>query len=642
MPPSAKVLSPLLKRIRNRHLLLSDLLLLPIAAVLAFALRLDSIWLQLSLGTMVAYAALAPLIKIPIFAAMGLYSRFWRYANADELLLLSWAAMLGAMTQGALFFVAQVIFPDWLTPGVPRSIPLIDMLLTLVVIAAPRFALLLWSQSSRRAIKASAAPQAQQRVLIAGAGLAGAMIARELRANPQTGLIPVGFVDDDPHKHGMLIQRVRVLGGRKAIPALVRDYQVDQVIIAMPSVPGSSVREIMEICDQVGARARIIPGMYELLSGAAQIGQLRDVQIEDLLRRAPVQTDTDQVAALIRGRRVLVTGAGGSIGSELCRQIARYAPAELILLGHGENSIFDIHNELKVEGSRLNFQPGTFNLQPVIADIRDGDRLASVFAMYRPDIVFHAAAHKHVPLMEDNVADAVTNNVLGTRSLVEASIAAQVEHFVLVSTDKAVNPSSVMGATKRVAELVVQDAARRAGSAFVAVRFGNVLGSRGSVVPFFQRQIAAGGPVTITHPDVTRYFMTIPEAVQLMLQAATLGSGGEIFMLDMGEPVRIVDLARDLIRLSGLEPERDIEICYTGLRPGEKLFEELFGANEVYQPTRHEKIFIYRNGDPAAAATAPLTDRIDTLILAARQGNAVEVRCRLSELVPEYQGAGSR
>ena len=389
------------------------------------------------------------------------------------------------------------------------------------------------------------------------------------------------------------------------------------------------------------------------------------MQIEDLLRREPVHTDTAQVTALIRGRRVLVTGAGGSIGSELCRQIVRCEPAELIILGHGENSIFDIHNELKnglpIEGSMSNVQPAgfqrppsTFNLQPVIADIRDADRLAAVFAAHRPEIVFHAAAHKHVPLMEDNVEDAVTNNVLGTRHLVEASIAAGVDHFVLVSTDKAVNPSSVMGATKRVAELIVQEAARRTGRAFVAVRFGNVLGSRGSVVPFFQRQIAAGGPVTVTHPDVKRYFMTIPEAVQLMLQAAALGRGGEIFVLDMGEPVRIVDLARDLIRLSGLEPGRDIEICYTGLRPGEKLFEELFGADEVYGRTQHEKIFVYRNGhangvagsstvsSSAALSVSLLADQLETLLLAVQRGDASEVRRRLGELVPEYQRAGGR
>jgi FlaA1/EpsC-like NDP-sugar epimerase len=649
-------LAKLLVQVRNRHLLLTDILLLPIAAVLAFALRLDATLIQPYARTMLIYALAAPLIMIPIFAALGLYSRFWRYANADELLLLAGAATLGALTQGAIFFAIQALFPDLLSPGVPRSIPLIDILLMLVVIAAPRFVLLLWSRNNRRATRASAAPQYLQRVLIAGAGEAGTLILRELRANPQTGLIPVGFVDDDPHKQGMLIQRTRVLGSRAAIPRLVRDQQVDQVIIAMPTAPGSAVRGIVDICEQAGVRARIIPGMYELLSGEAGIGQLRDVQIEDLLRREPVHTDTAQIAALIRGRRVLVTGAGGSIGSELCRQIIRCEPAELITLGHGENSVFDIHNELlRSRGAGEQGGGGdTLRIMPVIADIRDADRLAAVFTAHRPEIVFHAAAHKHVPLMEDNVEDAVTNNVLGTRRLVEASLAAGVDHFVLVSTDKAVNPSSVMGATKRVAELIVQEAALRTGRAFVAVRFGNVLGSRGSVVPFFQRQIAAGGPVTVTHPDVKRYFMTIPEAVQLVLQAAALGRGGEIFVLDMGAPVRIVDLARDLIRLTGLEPDRDIEIQYTGLRPGEKLFEELFGADEVYGQTRHEKIFVYRNGHanaaagaptelmPAALGASPLASQIDALILAAQRGDTDEVRRRLGELAPEYQEAGSR
>jgi FlaA1/EpsC-like NDP-sugar epimerase len=649
-------LHDLLASIRNRHLLFADAVLVPMAAVLAFALRLDSGQLQTYIDTMLIYALAAPLIQIPIFNALGIYGRFWRYASIDEFLLLAWAALIGGLAQGALFLGIQALFPDLLNPSVPRSIPLIAILLTLTVISGPRLALRLWSQNNRRSTNAATVPPVVQRVLIAGAGEAGTLILRELRANPQTGLIPVGFVDDDPRKQGMLIQRTRVLGSRAAIPGLVRDQQVDQVIIAMPTAPGSAVRGIVDICEQAGVRARIIPGMYELLSGAAGIGQLRDVQIEDLLRREPVHTDTAQIAALIRGRRVLVTGAGGSIGSELCHQIVRCKPAALILLGHGENSVFDIHNELlRSRGAGEQGSGGdTLCITPVIADIRDADRLAAVFTAHRPEIVFHAAAHKHVPLMEDNVEDAVTNNVLGTRRLVEASLAAGVDHFVLVSTDKAVNPSSVMGATKRVAELIVQEAALRTGRAFVAVRFGNVLGSRGSVVPFFQRQIAAGGPVTVTHPHVKRYFMTIPEAVQLVLQAAALGRGGEIFVLDMGAPVRIVDLARDLIRLTGLEPDRDIEIQYTGLRPGEKLFEELFGADEVYGQTGHEKIFVYRNGHangaagaptelmPTALGASPLAGQIDALILAAQQGDAAEVRRRLGELAPEYQGAGNR
>jgi FlaA1/EpsC-like NDP-sugar epimerase len=466
------------------------------------------------------------------------------------------------------------------------------------------------------------------------------MVVRELRQNPQMGLVPVGFIDDDAGKHGVLLQRVRVLGGRTAIPELVRERGVDQVIIAMPSAPGKTIRDIVTICEEAGVRARILPGIYELLGGSVKLNQLRDVQIDDLLRREPVQTDIAQVDGLLRGKRVLVTGAGGSIGSELCRQIIRCCPASLVLLGHGENSIFDIHNELRREldgpagPCPLHQKPA---LIPVIADVRFAERLQGIFSKHRPEVVFHAAAHKHVPLMEANLGDAITNNILGTLRVVEASAQAGVEHLVLISTDKAVNPTSIMGATKRVAECIVQAAARRTDRAYVAVRFGNVLGSRGSVVPFFQKQIAAGGPVTVTHPEVRRYFMTIPEAVQLVLQAATMGRGSEVFVLDMGEPVRIADLARDLIRLSGLEPERDIEIKYTGLRPGEKLFEELFNVGEDYGRTEHEKIFRYRNGHHSAAEEL-LAVRLDALFEAARCQDETAMLATLRALVPEYVG----
>jgi len=636
---SRSSLTQLLLRVRNRHLLMADMLLVPMAAVLAFALRLDNAQLQPYVRTMLVFTLAAPIIKIPIFAALGLYTRYWQFAGPDEMLLLVWSAALGALAQGALFLGTQAIFPALLSPGVPRSIPLIDGLVTFAVIAGSRFALRAGTLGAQRARKAGAPGGPLQHVLIAGAGEAGAMVLRELRQNPQTGLVPVGFVDDDPLKHGMLLQRVRVLGGRERIPDLAREHHIEQVIIAMPSAPGAAIREIVEICEAAGVRARTVPGIYELLGGAVRLQQLRDVQIEDLLRRAPIQTDTAQVAALLRGKRVLVTGAGGSIGSELCRQILRCSPASLILLGHGENSIFDISNELKVESSRFAPQPSNLkpcNLQPVIADIRFPERLTAVFAEHRPEIVFHAAAHKHVPLMEDNAVDAVLNNILGTQRVVEASIAAGVERFVLISTDKAVNPTSVMGVTKRIAELLVEAAARQTGCSYVAVRFGNVLGSRGSVVPFFQRQIAAGGPVTVTHPDVRRYFMTIPEAVQLVLQAAALGHGGEVFVLDMGQPVRIIDLARDLIRLSGLEPEHDIEIRFTGMRPGEKLFEELFAADEEYGRTRHEKIFVAQNGRQDL-----LEPEVARLIEAAYRGDTAALEASFRILVPAYQHDGA-
>lgn len=634
-------LSHLLLRVRNRHLIAPDILLMVLAAVLAFALRLDSGQIQPYVQTMLVYAIAAPVIKVPIFAGLGLYSRYWQYAGQDEMMLLVWSAAIGGLAQGALFLGAQAFFPTLFSPGVPRSIPLIDVLVTFAVIAAPRFALRAGAVSAQRVGKAPLG--SLQHVVIAGAGEAGAMVLRELRQNPQMGLVPIGFIDDDPGKRGVLLNGVRVLGGRDEINRLVREQHVDQVIIAMPSASGKSIRELTETCEAAGVRARIVPGLYELIGGNVRLNQLRDVQIEDLLRREPVHTDTARVEALLRGKRVLVTGAGGSIGSELCRQILRCCPASLVLLGHGENSIFDIHNELRalLDGPDSPCPPALRpRLTPVIADVRFPGRLQVVFAEHRPEVVFHAAAHKHVPLMEDNIADALTNNVLGTLRVVEASLAAGVGHFVLISTDKAVNPTSIMGATKRVAELIVQRAARLSGCAYEAVRFGNVLGSRGSVVPYFQKQIASGGPVTVTHPDVRRYFMTIPEAVQLVLQAATMGRGSEVFVLDMGEPVRILDLARDLIRLSGLEPDRDIKIRFTGLRPGEKLYEELFGSSEDYGRTEHEKILHFTNGHTAGGAIsdAVLSTRLEGLFDAAQCQDEESMRLALRALVPEYSG----
>jgi len=453
------------------------------------------------------------------------------------------------------------------------------------------------------------------------------MIAREMQANPQLGLEPVGFIDDDPVKQGMKIQGLPVLGDREYIPEAVPDYKISQAIIAMPTAPGKTIRRFVELCQEAGVEAKTIPGLYELLSGRVSVSQIRNVDIEDLLRREPVEIETAEVARMIRDKRVLVTGAGGSIGSEICRQVARYGASELILVGHGEHSIFEITRELQ------NTQYPISDIHPVIADIRDRPRLETIFHHHHPHIVFHAAAHKHVPLMECNVEEAVSNNVLGTQCLIEVAEDTGVERFVLISTDKAVNPTSIMGATKRVAEKLVEAAAARNGRVFVAVRFGNVLDSRGSVVQIFREQIARRGPVTVTHPDMRRYFMTIPEAVQLVLQAAAIGRGGEIFVLDMGDPVPIVQLARDLIKLSGLEVGRDIDIEYIGARPGEKLFEELFADGEVYQRTHHEKIFASRFTSHASR----FTFHVDALIAGAERGELDEVRRLLQVIVPEYR-----
>jgi FlaA1/EpsC-like NDP-sugar epimerase len=457
------------------------------------------------------------------------------------------------------------------------------------------------------------------------------MILREIQANPSLGMRVVGLIDDDPSKRHMRMHDVSVLGNRNEIPKIAAKQQVDEAIIAMPTAPGKELRSIMRICESAGIAQRTIPAIYSLL-GNVDLSHLRRIELEDLLQREPIQMDASAVRELLRARRVLVTGGGGSIGSELCRQILRCQPAELVLLGHGENSIFEIYSELRREATRLG--SAAPKLRSVIADIRFPERINQTFMELRPEIVFHAAAHKHVPLMEENPAEAITNNVLGTRNVVEASLAAGVERFVMISTDKAVNPTSIMGASKRVAELIVHEAASTSGKPFLAVRFGNVLGSRGSVVLTFKQQIASGGPITVTHPDMKRYFMTIPEAVQLVLQGATLSRGGEVFMLDMGEPVKIVDMARDLIHLSGLEEGRDIDIVFTGLRPGEKLFEEMFAAGEQYERTQHQKIYIAAN----ASSFVPqgLHASIAALQQASRDNDRAAIVRALQNLIPEY------
>ncbi|MCX7668862.1 MAG: polysaccharide biosynthesis protein, partial [Anaerolineae bacterium] len=463
-----------------------------------------------------------------VFWRTGIYARYWRYASVEEMLLLIGAVTLGVLSAGGLGLAAVQFMPQrW---PLPRSIPLIFLSLALAVTAGPRF---LFRLSARPLFigrfRKLADGRAIQPVLIMGAGDAGAMIVRELQQNPHLGLEPVGFLDDDPTKHGAVIHGVSVLGDRHQIVERAAQYHVKQVIIAMPTAPGKTIREIIALCEQAGVQARIVPGLYELLGGTVSVSQLRPVQIEDLLRRDPVQTDTAAVGELLRGKRVLVTGGGGSIGSELCRQILRYDPAQLIILGHGENSVFEIVEELRVleakswkreAGSRKretggqpsvsSFQLPASRITPVIAGTRFPQRIRRIFEEYRPQIVFHAAAHKHVPLMESNPCEAITNNVMGTRTVLDAALATGVEHFVMISTDKAVNPTNIMGASKRIAELLVYQAAQISGKPYVAVRFGNVLGSRGSVIHTFRRQIAAGGPVTVTHPEMRRYFMTIP------------------------------------------------------------------------------------------------------------------------------------
>lgn len=610
----------LFRQMRNRHFFLIDLLLLTLIPFAALWLRVDDP--RPYLTALIVLMAVTTPFWFAIFVWCGLYTRNWQYASIEELGTLIKAVLFGTLTSNVLLFFVLRPF-NWVPDSFPRSIPLIIGLLVLLAVGGTRYSLRVLNRVRRQR---EFADHSHKRVAVIGAGDAGVLIAREMLANPQLGLNPVVFLDDDARKHYTMILGIPVAGGRDALDAVVRVHRVQEAIIAMPTAPGKSIREISADCLKHNLPVKTVPGMFELLGGTVTVSKLRDVEIDDLLRREPIESESAAIAEMLRGKRVLVTGAGGSIGGELCRQIARCAPAHVFLLGHGENSIFDQSNELRAAFPKVPFET-------VIADVRDAPRLRAVMARYRPELVFHAAAHKHVTLMEANVEDAISNNVVGTRVVLDAAAEHDVETFVMISTDKAVNPVSVMGATKRVAELYVHARALETGKRFVAVRFGNVLGSRGSVVPVFKQQIANGGPVQVTHPDVKRFFMTIPEAVQLVLQAATLGKGGEIFALDMGEPVKIVDLARDMIRLSGLQEGRDIDIEFTGLRPGEKLYEELFVPGEAYERTTREKILVARNGvRPSADEYARLYTAIADLIARAQRGDAIGARAKLAEL----------
>jgi FlaA1/EpsC-like NDP-sugar epimerase len=608
--------------LRNRAFFALDLILLPVVAAVAFAARYEGPWPADVPRMLQVFVLTAVPLKILLLFWIGMYRRLWRYASVTDLeLLVGGAAVCAAVDIVLGTFGLRIV---GLIPGrMSFAVILLDSCLSAVAIALPRLGVRVLARRERRYRDDSF-----RRTIVVGAGIAGGMIVRELVENAQLGMVPVAILDDDPRKHGLRLHNIPVLGPLSALEKVAAAVGATDVVIAMPSAPGRAIREVVREARAAGLGTRTVPGLYEILSGEKRVNALRQIEIQDLLRREPIKTDIDQVASLVRDRVVMVTGAGGSIGSELCRQLARLQPKKIVALGRGENSIFELLQEL----GRL--FPDVL-VQPVIADVRDHTRMASIIRTHRPYSVFHAAAHKHVPLMEANVSEAVLNNVLGTQNVVTLCNEYDVQHFVLISTDKAVRPTSVMGATKRVAEHLVHECALKRKNGYVSVRFGNVLGSRGSVVPTFMRQIADGGPVTITHPDMTRYFMTIPEAVQLVLQAAALGDHGEVFVLDMGEPVRVYDLAIDLIRLSGLEPETDIEVHFTGCRPGEKLYEELFFKGAHVVPTDHPKILRARDSESASQSA----QSIATLIRAASENQSSgQIRRLLQSLVPEYSG----
>ena len=554
-------------------LLIVDVITIIGVALISLLIRFDGYITSHYLHQMIDALPIMVISYIVMLLSMHLYTRIWRYAGMREMVAVLIATTLGA----GLFYTGMYVFDK----SLPRSIYLISWILSTGVIGIGR--MVLHYIAMRYGGKQSTDTD-MVNTLIIGAGDAGATIAREIERYHKRSRKVIGFIDDDESKFNRLMGGVRILGNRHDIPSIVKENKVKEIIIAMPSVTRNEIRNIMEICSPLKCKVNTLPGMYQLLDDEVLVSHLHPVSIEDLLERDEVRLDMDIVEHYIRDKAVLVTGAGGSIGSEICRQIMRVGPKQLLLLGHGENSIYLINQELKNI-----YKDGP--IIPIIADIRDKQQLDQIFTQYNPQVVFHAAAHKHVPLMEIQPMAAVLNNIYGTRNVADVAGRHGVERFVMISTDKAVNPTSVMGATKRVAEKVIISMNDTYDTKYITVRFGNVLGSRGSVIPLFKKQIEAGGPVTVTDPEMTRYFMTIPEASQLVLQAGAMGKGGEVFLLDMGEPVKIIDLARNMIRLSGLEPDKDIHIKITGLRPGEKKYEELLTSEEGTNRTNHTKIF---------------------------------------------------
>lgn len=563
-----------MKRKRAILLMLFDTVGISLSYLLALYLRFDGRVDPIYVYNLANHMAIITIIKLSVYYFFKLYKSLWEYASIDEMIEVVGGSIVANLLSS--------LYMHFIDVGIPRSIYFMVPVIDMVFIGGVRFFYRVLRRLKHGVFNGV---KDYKRILIVGAGAAGAMVIKELRNHDTLNSWPVAIVDDDPQKRRQNINGVPVVGNRKDIKRVCKEYEIDEIIIAIPSANSKDIKDIVGECKKTKVKTKILPGVYELIDGQVSVSKIRDVEIEDLLGREEVHLNMDEICQYIKDKKVLITGGGGSIGSELCRQVARFKPKELIILDIYENNAYDIQNELL---SRYDNLP----MKVVIASIRDKQRMEEIFAAEGIDVVFHAAAHKHVPLMEENPTEAIKNNVFGTLNVVESAGKYGVEKFVLISTDKAVNPTNVMGATKRIAEMIVQLANTFSHTEYVAVRFGNVLGSNGSVIPLFKKQIAAGGPVTVTHPKVIRYFMTIPEACQLVLQAGAMAEGGEIFILDMGEPVRIMDLAKDLIRLSGFEPEVDIPIEITGLRPGEKLYEELLVNKKEVDTTSHHKIYI--------------------------------------------------
>ena len=593
-----------------------DSVLISLALCGAFLLRFDFAIPHEQVDLFWECLLVVMIVKPLVFGVTGFYNSLWRYASLQDAV-----ELLKGVTLSSVLAVSAVFFLRQFTP-IPRSIFVLDWFLLFALLAASRLLWRIW----RETYVVSRSCEGP-RTLIVGAGEAGSLLLKEIRRQPHAAYSVCGFIDDDPHKKGMKLHGVPVLGAAKQLKSLIVANEVEDVIIAMPSADGKTIRTIIDSCKNANVTFKTLPSIGDLIDGTLTISQIKNVEIEDLLGREPVLLDRDLIGGYLTGKRVLVSGAGGSIGSEICRQVAQFGPEKLILLEQAETPLYEIEKELVARFPSV-------RMLPLVADVRDRDKVMMAFEEFAPEVVFHAAAYKHVPMMEYNPAQAVLNNVFGSRNIADAAHQFKARNLVMISTDKAVNPTNVMGATKRAAEIYIQALSRASSTKFTTVRFGNVLGSNGSVIPLFKEQIAKGGPVTVTDKRIIRYFMTIPEATQLVLQAGSMGSGSEILVLDMGDPVRIIDLAEELIRLSGLTPYEDIDIVVTGLRPGEKLFEELLIDGEGILETDHKKIKVLA---PVSIEMQPVRDELDLLYEAARSNSVHELVESLKRLVPEFK-----
>ncbi len=602
--------------IRRLFLILLDIILINIAAFSALFVRFELSFGQIPTyfaEAALSYAIINTVTTIILFSLFRLYNSLWKYAGIDELVNIIFACTIsGALQIIGMHYIFQI--------HVPRSYYPLSTLFMMILISFSRFSYRYARRVARRNPGAS-----NRRIMIIGAGEAASVIIREITVSAYVKGHVICAIDDNKDKQGSYIQGIKVVGDRTYIVEAAEKYEITDIFIAIPTAPRKTVKELLEICKETGCALKILPGMYQLINEEVSVTRLRDVEIEDLLGRDPVRIDEEGIINYVRGKVIMVTGGGGSIGSELCRQIVKHQPKQLIILDIYENNAYFIQQELKNEYPDL-------DLVVLIGSVRNTNRMNWIFEHYKPEIVYHAAAHKHVPLMEESPNEAIKNNVGGTYKMAQAADQHGVEKFILISSDKAVNPTNVMGASKRICEMIIQAFNKRSKTEFVAVRFGNVLGSNGSVIPLFKEQILRGGPVTVTHPDIIRYFMTIPEAVSLVLQAGAYAKGGEIFVLDMGEPIKIAELAKNLIRLSGYEPERDIAIEYTGLRPGEKLYEELLMDEEGLTETENKLIHI---GKPITMDEEALLKAVEELDKSAKE-EVEDIRVQMKELVPTY------